>query len=1413
MIIRRPVPSIPLLSALLSLLLAISLVTPVRADDTAQPLPFSQAWEDGGLITADDDWSGVPGIIGYRGDGLTSANDVDPRTVTADGAATPVDVIEGSSAGSTAGGVHELETEGVVALQGSGTADAPHLVIRVVTTGQSGIAVDYSAVELDTSDAVQQVATQYRVGTTGDFTDLPAGYIADASDGTGLSTPVSVTLPAAADDQASVDIRIITTNAGSSDSMIGIDDISVSSGAGPAVTINEVRHSQSGADSDYVEITGPADEDLSDLSLVILSGEFAPGQVDFAFDLAGTMPPDGFYVLGEDPGVDNIDLDTDADFFGSPVTYLLVTGFTGAAGEDYDTNDDGTLDSEPWTAVVDAVSFIDGDATPDLSYADTAVPGDGSFVTAHAYRCPDGTGDFEPGSFSDLTADTPGEANDCGGGPGGLDGTPVAIHDVQGDGAASPLDGDTVEVTGIVTSLFTDDDMLDAFFLQEEDADADTDAATSEGVFVFCRGFCPVDLAVGDQVTVDAVVDEFFGMTQLEPSGAVDLAIVSSGNELPPAVPVAMPAGGSTEAEATFEAVEGMVVTFPDTLVVSEYFELARYGQVVLTESARPFQFTHVSAPDVAGYQAFLDDLATRRIILDDDNNDQNDATNGATDEPYPFPSASWPTGGLSVDNTLRGGQTIDDLTGVMHWSFAGQTGTDAWRIRPIDGLAYTFADVEPRQDQPDDVGGDLTVASFNVLNYFPTIDDGVNVCPDPTVGDDAGCRGADSEAELDRQQAKIVAALAEMDADVVGLIEIENSALAVQDLVDALNGVVGAGTYAQIDTGPIGTDAIKVGFIYQPATVAPVGDSAILDSSVDARFVDSKNRPMLVQTFSEVATGEVFTAAVNHLKSKGSDCADIGEDESIVDGQANCSETRNDAAAAIADFLATDPTGSGDPDVLILGDLNAYRNEDAIVTLENAGFADLLETEIGEDAYTYLFDGQLGYLDYAMANSPMADQVTGVTSWHINADEVPLLDYNDTVEDATERSFERKSDALPLFAPDAFRSSDHDPVIVGLDLGDDPIDPGPTDPGPTDPGPTDPNPVDPDPNDGVINLLPEDPAQTDNTALSVLGSQLVNPDNGALAGTDVEVLIASDVVFADALASGAIQTGGTSLLLNNPDTLENAVLAELRRLGATQVRILGGVAAISQAVEEELVTSGFAVSRTAGETRVETALEISSLALTATAGMGPDTGTDTETDTGTDTDTTTDSILARAYPTGDADPTQAFADSLAVGAYGAVGGTPILLTQPDVLTASTDAYLAASEIESTTVIGGIDAVAEAVTDRLTELGVASTRVSGPNRFATAVAIANIRGFDAENPAQRIIVLEGQGDNAWAAGFTLAGLSAASDAPIVLVNGDDVPPETQAFLDAAFDPADDGGTIICAASEAACDAVVASAGL
>ena len=261
-----------------------------------------------------------------------------------------------------------------------------------------------------------------------------------------------------------------------------------------------------------------------------------------------------------------------------------------------------------------------------------------------------------------------------------------------------------------------------------------------------------------------------------------------------------------------------------------------------------------------------------------------------------------------------------------------------------------------------------------------------------------------------------------------VGLVEIENypGDDPTADLVSGLNAVMGAGTYDYIATGAIGSDAIRVAFIYKPATVSPVGSFAVLDSSVDSRFDDVKNRPSLAQTFMDDSIGGIFTVAVNHLKSKGSSCG--VSDPDTGDGSGNCNLTRQAAAEALVDWLASDPTESGAEDYLIIGDLNSYDKEDPIDAITAGGYTDLIYLFLGEDAYSYVFDGQLGYLDHALANAGLIDKVTGLTVWHINADEPDLINYDMSFK-------EPNQDAI--YAPDAYRSSDHDPVIIGFDVCD----------------------------------------------------------------------------------------------------------------------------------------------------------------------------------------------------------------------------------------------------------------------------------------------------------------------------------------------------------------------------------------
>lgn len=588
------------------------------------------------------------------------------------------------------------------------------------------------------------------------------------------------------------------------------------------------------------------------------------------------------------------------------------------------------------------------------------------------------------------------------------------VHEAQGAGSASPLEGDIVTIEGVVVGDFQDGDgdlfgtNLGGFHVQEEDVDVDADPGTSEGIYVLSNA--PV--SVGERVRVTGTVAESSGLTEIDDvQGVVACGRAAA---LPSAASVELPVASSGD----LEAFEGMRVVFPQGLLVSEYFNFDRFGEIVLSapgvDTTRAFQPTaYLDHYDPLVENAF--DLVERsRIVLDDGRGGQNE-------DPARHPNGQ----AFTLQNGFRGGEIVTNLTGVLDYRF------DLYRVQPTQGADYLATNLRPLE--PDYVGGTLRVAAFNVLNYFE--DFGSAGCGPVGIEE---CRGADDANEFTRQRAKIFAALETMDAHVVGLIEIENDADqgALIDLVDGLNSEAGAGSYDYVDTGgPVGPDAIKVALIYQPAAVTPVGEPAILDTF---EFLDpndtgeDRNRAALAQTFEEIVTGSRFTVVVNHFKSKGAPCEAPGDDEQV---QGNCNLTRVLAARELLEWLDSDPTAQGDPDYLLIGDFNAYDREEPILALragldEESGseddYTDLLREFVGEYAYTFVFDGLLGYLDNAFASASLLPQVTGATAWHINADEPDLIDYDTSFKSNAQDA---------LYAPDPFRSSDHDPVIVGLDL------------------------------------------------------------------------------------------------------------------------------------------------------------------------------------------------------------------------------------------------------------------------------------------------------------------------------------------------------------------------------------------
>lgn len=787
------------------------------------------------------------------------------------------------------------------------------------------------------------------------------------------------------------------------------------------VFVNEIHYDNQGADTEEtIEIAGPAGTDLSGWLLVLYNGSAtsrAPyreipltGAIDAELDGLGAV---SFAASGLQNGSpDGIAL---VDPAGTVLQFLSHEGTFEAA-------------SGPAAGMTSTNIGVNESGSTPIGQS-LQLSGEGTVATDFTWTGP------TPASFGTLNAGQTGSV-------------PVIVNarvfEIQGNDRASPLLGQTVRVTGVVTGDFQDgaagtDGDLNGFYLQ--DLEGDGDKTTSDGVFVFDGFSPPVDVLPGDLVEVEGTVTEFFGETQV---GASVVTVTGKGSVKP--TPIKLPAAHAIrnadgELIADLEAYEGMLVRFRQRLAVTELFQLDRFGEVRLAKGRRFFQFTNGNHPDPAGFAAHQEMIAKNNITLDDGLTVQN---------PDPI---RYPEPGLTTSNPVRMGDRVRGLIGNLRFSRAsGGSGDETYRLMPI--VEPVFVAKNRRRRVPS-VRGRLKVASLNVLNFFNDLDDGTGRCF-PTLVNDRDCRGADNADEFSRQREKLVTALAAIDADIFGLIELENDIVdgpqsSIAELTAALNthGTKRCGSnFAYVDTGMrAGSDAIAVGLLYCARTVrlAPETVPAILtDADLPGLGLDpgpvfdgpSTNRAPVAATFQELRRGGAVTVIVNHFKSKGSsglandpvcqanpapnpDC-DQG------DGQGFWNARRTLAAEAVAAWAKTKPTGTLDPDVLILGDLNAYLCEDPLTLLEREGFENLLATRgRGSRAYSFVFDAQAGVLDYALASPTLSAQVRGVDEWHANADEADGLDYN--------LDFGRNPTLFD--GGNAFRASDHDPVIVGLRL------------------------------------------------------------------------------------------------------------------------------------------------------------------------------------------------------------------------------------------------------------------------------------------------------------------------------------------------------------------------------------------
>ncbi|GAA0350978.1 hypothetical protein GCM10009092_14220 [Bowmanella denitrificans] len=553
------------------------------------------------------------------------------------------------------------------------------------------------------------------------------------------------------------------------------------------------------------------------------------------------------------------------------------------------------------------------------------------------------------------------------------------ISAIQGNGAASPVQDQSKVIEGVVTNSVAN---LRGYFVQEERSQWDNDANSSEGIFVY-QGSDSNLPAVGDVVRVKGKVTEYFTKTQLTAEGQP----LTCGSAAVEPVTISLP----FEHAGVPESLEGMLVNFSHVLSVTDNYNLGRYGDVGLG-NGRNYIPTNLHVPGSPEAIALAERNRLNSIILDDTISAQN-----------PDPVV-YPTGNLSANNTLRTGDTVTALLGNLDYSFS------AYRIIPAE--APTFVQSNARTPAPELSRGNVTVASLNVLNFFNGNGQGGGF---PTA------RGADDLNEYQRQLDKLVLALAAMDADIVGLMEIENDGYgelsAIAQLTEALNQHLGEERYAYVNPGvsKIGTDEIAVGLLYKPQAVSLQGASRINNQSVFSR-------PPLAQRFAATDNGAELTVVVNHFKSKGCGGAS-GADSDQGDGQSCYNATRVAQAQALINWLATDAELSSNDNQLVIGDLNAYAKEDPIRAFTGNGFTNLVETHVGAEAYSYAFGGEMGYLDHAIASDALAAQVQGVTEWHINADEPRALDYD------------TQYNHPQFYAANPYRVSDHDPVLVSFNL------------------------------------------------------------------------------------------------------------------------------------------------------------------------------------------------------------------------------------------------------------------------------------------------------------------------------------------------------------------------------------------
>ncbi len=566
---------------------------------------------------------------------------------------------------------------------------------------------------------------------------------------------------------------------------------------------------------------------------------------------------------------------------------------------------------------------------------------------------------------------------------GACGGPATPIFQLWEAGSPSDIEGKRVTVEAVVTADFSDEHSFGGFYAQMPDQTA-PDVIANRGIFVYAPD---QSVAEGQLLRFTGEVSQFRGMDQL--SRIRLKAVCAEGQSVKPRE-IELPLD-----QAERRAMQGMLVTLAAPAVVTGTWSLARYGVIKLADQ-RLYRPTQLEAPG-EGAQTRARENAERLLRLDD-------ASRRQFPEPVP-----WPSGGLSPDNRLRAGDQVHEVTGVLEHRYG------EWRLQPV--LEPRFERLNRRPDSLPSVSeNELRIGGFNVENYF--------------IGDGEGGgfpteRGASTLEAFERQEAKLLNAMAGLNADIIGLIEIENNGFDDDSAIARLaSEAEGNWQVVRPDGQRLGSDAIKVGLLYDADRVETVGSARTLTRGPFAWG----NRQPLAQRFRYREAGPSFRVVVNHFKSKICGGAE-GVNADQGDGQGCWNAHRVEASEALIEWIARLEAETGNDRTLLIGDYNAYAREDPIQALEAAGYRNLVArfSQDSDPAHSFIFKGESGTLDYAFASPALHSAVREAGIWAINADEPAAFGYQG--QHRSKRVNER------LFTPGPWRSSDHDPVWLTIDV------------------------------------------------------------------------------------------------------------------------------------------------------------------------------------------------------------------------------------------------------------------------------------------------------------------------------------------------------------------------------------------